>query len=151
MPEVPPEVAQLITKKKLQYCRFADTHQWEKYDQVALPECTYEYRSEGKVFVNAGFTYAWGSTEEFTTFFSVVFETLQTMHLIGPGEFEQISEDEVQAIFPVVYFSALKKGVDSSHGVQGQGGGHYVETYKRKGNDWFMATLKMDRIYEKDG
>lgn len=151
MPEVSPEVAQIITRKKLWYCRYADTGKWESFDKVSLPECTFAYHSEGKVFVNHGFTYAWGSTQEFTSFFSKAFENLQTLHMIGPGEFEYVSEDEVKAVFSVVYYSALKKTADQSHGVQGVGGGHYFDTFKRKGDDWFLAELKMDRIYEKDG
>ncbi|KAK9421562.1 putative Bile acid 7-alpha [Seiridium unicorne] len=151
MPEVSPEVAAVITRKKLWYCRYADTRQWHLFDKVALPECTFEYQSNGEILVNAGFTYAWSSTEQFTSFFSKAFENLQTLHTVGPGEFEQVSEDQVKAVFTVVYYSALKKGAESSHGVQGTGGGHYFETYRRKGDDWFLETLTMNRIYEKDG
>ncbi|KAI0133845.1 hypothetical protein BJ170DRAFT_590852 [Xylariales sp. AK1849] len=151
MPEVSPEVAAIINRKKQWYCRYADTNQWHLFDKVALPECTYEYHSDGKVLVNAGFTYAWGSTEQFTSFFTKAFESLQTIHMVGPGDLEQVSPDEVKAVFTVIYFSGLKKTASESHGVQGTGGGHYFETYKRKGDDWFLADLKMERIYEKDG
>ncbi|KAH8903544.1 hypothetical protein BR93DRAFT_931138 [Coniochaeta sp. PMI_546] len=150
MPAVPPEIAQIITTKKLQYCRFADTHQWDKFDRVALPECTYEYSSHGEILVDQGFKYSWSSTAEFTGFFSVAFETLQTMHLVGPGEFEYTNSnmDEIHAIFPIVYYSALAKTADSTQGVTGTGGGHYFETYKRQGDDWFMLKCRMNRIYE---
>ncbi len=150
MPAVSPEIAQIITTKKLQYCRFADTHEWAKFDKVALPECTYEYSDHGEVLIDQGFKYSWDSTVGFTGFFSVAFETLQTMHLVGPGEFEYTTSDmtEVQAIFPVVYHSALSKTANSTQGVTGTGGGHYYETYKRKGDDWFMSKCRMDRIYE---
>jgi hypothetical protein len=151
MPEASPEIVNIITRKKAQYCRFADTNQWHLFDQVALPECTYEYCSNGVVFAKAEFTYAWGSTAEFVGFFSKAFENLQTIHLIGPGEFEKVSPDEIKAVFGVIYMSGLKPTAAESHGIQGQGGGHYYETYKRKGDDWFMATLRMDRIYEKEG
>lgn len=151
MPEVSPEVAAIITRKKLWYCRYADTAQWHLFDQVALPECTFEYGSGGKTLVNAGTTYAWGSTEEFTAAFTKLFANLQTIHLVGPGEFEQIGPAEVKAVFTVVYFSALKNNAAESTGVQGTGGGHYFETYKRKGGDWLLASLKMDRTYANDG
>ncbi|KAH8886026.1 hypothetical protein GQ53DRAFT_750848 [Thozetella sp. PMI_491] len=150
MPEVSPEVINIITRKKLWYCRYSDTGKWHLFDQVAVPECKFEYHSEGKVLVHAGFTYAWPSREGFTSFFSKAFENLQTMHLLGPGEFDQISQDEVKAVFPVAYFSALKKTATASHGVQGQGGGYYFETYKRVGDDWLMADLKFERTYEKN-
>ncbi|KAB5522859.1 hypothetical protein GE09DRAFT_1229968 [Coniochaeta sp. 2T2.1] len=150
LPVVSPEIAQIITTKKLQYCRFADTHQWERFDQVALPECTFQYADHGTLLVDHGFTYSWPSTKEFATFFSAAFETLQTMHLIGPGEFSYTDSSltEVLAIFPVVYHSALAKGVTSTHGVTGTGGGHYHETYRRQGSDWLMSKCSMDRIYD---
>jgi hypothetical protein len=148
MAAVSPEIAQIITTKKLQYCRFADTHQWEKFAQVAFPECTYEYTDHGVLLVDNGFTYKWNSTAEFTGFFSMAFQTLQTMHLVGPGEFTYLNPDEVEAIFPVVYHSALAKGAESTKGVTGTGGGHYREIYKRKDDDWLMAKCTMDRIYE---
>jgi hypothetical protein len=148
MAPVPPEVAQIITNKKLQYCRFADTHQWAKFDQVAFPECTYRYTDHSELVVANGFRYEWGSTADWVGFFSGAFETLQTMHHVGPGEFTMVAEDEVEAVFPVMYYSALAKGVDKTHGVTGTGGGHYYETYKRKGDDWLMWKCRMDRIYE---
>ncbi|KAH6658091.1 hypothetical protein BKA67DRAFT_557126 [Truncatella angustata] len=148
MPEVSPEVAQIITKKQLWYCRFADTGKWDQFDKVALPECTFAYHSEGNIFVNHGLTYAWNSTDEFTSFFKVAFEKLQTLHVSGPGEFEYVSEDEVKAVFVAAYYSALKDKSQESHGVQGVGGGHYFQTYKRKGDDWFLSELVFDRIYE---
>jgi hypothetical protein len=149
MPAVPPEIAQIITTKKLQYCRFADTQKWERFSEIALPECTFEYWEGGKVIVDQGFTYSWPSTEGFTSFFSGAFKTLQTMHLVSPGEFTYISGDEIEAIFPVVYHSALAKGAESTHGVTGTGGGHYFERYKlQEDGDWLMASCRMDRIYE---
>ncbi|KAK3368461.1 hypothetical protein B0H63DRAFT_488503 [Podospora didyma] len=149
LPAVSPEIAQIIQTKKLQYARFADTHQWEKFNQVALPECTYSYTDHGKIIVDHGFTYRWSSTKDFTTFFSAAFQTLQTMHHIGPGEFNYTdsSLSEVLAIFPVVYYSALAQGATDTQGVTGTGGGHYYETYRRKGTDWLMSKCTMDRIY----
>ncbi|KAK6216084.1 hypothetical protein LQW54_003860 [Pestalotiopsis sp. IQ-011] len=146
--DVAPEVAMIINRKKNWYCRYADTCQFEKFDQIALPECTYEYQSDGAVITQSGFTYRWGSTKDFVDFFAKAFETLQTIHMVGPGDFEQISDDEVRATFTVIYHSGLAKGVSESYGVQGTGGGHYCETWKRKGSDWFMAELRMNRIYE---
>jgi hypothetical protein len=118
---------------------------------VALPECTYEYTDHGVLLVDHGFRSSWESTNAFTTFFSAAFKTLQTMHLVGPREFSRHTDnthDEVITIFPVVYRSALAKGVDETLGVTGTWGGHYHETCRRKGDDWLMAKCTMDRIYE---
>ena len=149
LPAVSPEIAQVITTKKLQYARFADTHQWSSFDQVALPECTFKYTDHGELIVDHGYSYSWNSTKEFTTFFSAAFETLQTIHHIGPGEFNytDYSLSTVMAIFPIVYHSALASGANDTQGVTGTGGGHYYELYKRKGSDWLMSQCDMDRIY----
>ena len=150
LPAVSPEIAQTITTRKLQYCRFADTHQWDMFSQVAFPECTYRYTDHGALIIDHGFKYEWQSTKEFTTFFGAAFETLQTMHHVGPGEFTytDASLSKVSAIFPIVYHSALAKTANSTQGVTGTGGGHYYETYKRKGTDWLMINCTMDRIYD---
>lgn len=148
--EVPGDVATIITKKKAQYARFADTHQWEKFNQVALPECTYYYTDHGKLIVENGFTYKWDTTAQFTGFFSEAFKTVQTLHHVGIGEFRWMNaqKTKVEAIFGVYYASALAKGATETIATIGSGGGHYVEEYVKKGNDWLMSKCTMDRIYE---
>lgn len=149
LPRVSPEIAQIIQEKKLKYARYADTHQWAKFKEVAFDDCTYNYMDHGVVIVDHGNTYAWNSTKGFTDFFSNAFSTLQTMHHIGPGEFNytDYSLSEVEAIFPIVYHSAIAVGHNSTNGVTGTGGGHYTETYRRKGLDWLMTTCSFNQIY----
>lgn len=147
MPEVSPEIVNIITRKKLWYCRYTDTSQWHLFDNVAVHECKFEHLLDGEVYAKDGFTYSWGSREEYISFCSTALTNLQTMHSIGPGEFEQVGEDEVKAVFPVTYFSAQKKTESISHGIQG--GGYYFETYKRVGDDWMLTDSKMERVYEK--
>ncbi|EOO00911.1 putative bile acid 7-alpha protein [Phaeoacremonium minimum UCRPA7] len=148
MPAVKPEIAQIIQDKKLKYARYADTHQWEKFNEVAWPDCTYNYKDHDEIIVDHGFTYSWNSTAEFTAFFSMAFSTLQTSHHVGPGEFTWVSCDQVDAIFPIVYYSGLAKGVNSTQGVTGVGAGHYFNSYTRNGSDWLMSSCSFNRIYE---
>lgn len=147
---VSPEVATIITRKKSLYCRASDTHQWDLFDQVALPNAKYEFTEGGKVLIQGGFKCSWDTTAAFVEFFSAPFETMRTMHLIGPGEMEQVSDDEVKAIFPLAYFSSPKANAaeTDARGVQGMGAGHYYETYRRKGDDWFLETSRFDKLYD---
>lgn len=150
MPEVSPEVVNIITKKKQSYCRYADTHQWHLFTKLAVPECTYEFRQNGKLIEHAGASFKWTNTEGFISFFRKSSETLQTIHLAGPGHFEQVSDDEVKAVFPVIFHSAPKPGVSKGISVTGERGGYYHETYRRTGDDWLMSHLVMDKTYGKD-
>jgi hypothetical protein len=142
-----PEAAEIIRRKKLQYCRFADTNQWQLFDHIILPEATLAFfDSNGSIINEGGVDYSFSSREEFVTFFSKAFKDLQTIHVIGPGELEQTGPDEVKAVWGVIYHASTK-GTDG--GTHGTGGGHYHETWRRKGDDWFMQSMRMERVYWK--
>lgn len=112
-----------------------------------MRECKFEFFLDGKVYANNGYTYSWGSRDEYISFCATALVNMQTMHSIGPGEFELVSEGEVKAVFPVTYFAAQKNIQSASGGMQG--GGYYFETYKRVNDDWMMIDSKMQRMYEK--
>ena len=150
MPEVSPEVVNIITKKKQRYCRYTDTNQWHLFTKLALPECTYEFHQNGKLIEHAGLSCKWTNTEGFIGFVRKAAETLQTIHLAGPGDFEQVSDDEVKAVFPIIYHSALKPGVPKGTSATGERGGYYYETFRRTGDDWLMSHVLLDRTYMKD-
>lgn len=67
------------------------------------------------------------------------------IHSVGPGEIEQVGPDEVKAIFTVIYHAGPKGSTDPKG--HGTGGGHYHETWKRQGDDWFLADLWFRRLY----
>lgn len=144
---LPSGAAEIIRRKKLQYCRFADTNQWHEFDKIMLPEATMKFvDSSGSLVVEGGVPFNFSSREEWKTFFSKAFETQQTIHVIGEGEMEQVGPDEIKAIWGVMYQAGTKGTTD---GIHGTGGGHYHETWKRKGDDWFMATMWMQRLFWK--
>ncbi|KAI2641466.1 hypothetical protein GGS26DRAFT_4906 [Hypomontagnella submonticulosa] len=145
---VSPEVAAIITRKKQHYCRLADTNQWPKLlETVVLPEAKYEfYQSNGELMNHEGIQYAWSTSADWAKFFSDLFTNLQVIHVAGPGDFEQINPDEVKAIWGVIYHAG-KKGSDTEW--HHTGGGHYYETWKRKGDDWFISHLRFERTYFK--
>ena len=88
----------------------------------------------------------WSSRDDWTAFFSNENKDLQAIHNVGPAEMEQVSENEIKAVFPLIYHVGSK---EPDSGFHGTGGGYYHETWKKVGDDWFMETLKMDRLYWK--
>ncbi|RYP08787.1 hypothetical protein DL764_001698 [Monosporascus ibericus] len=144
---VSPEAAAIIQRKKLQYCRWADHNQFHLFDQIALPEATFSFwKADGTIYHEFGVDYSFRSREEFINHFTTAFKSLQSYHMITPAEFEQTSPDEINAIFGCIYHAGIKGSDTEGHGT---GGGHYHETWVRKGGDWFMKDLKFERIYWK--
>lgn len=144
---VPPETAAIIQRKKLLYCRYADTNQLEKFDEVMLPDCkSAYYNADGTIYNKLGKDHVFPTLKAFQEHFTPHFARVQAIHVVGPAEFKFISEDEVETISGVVYHAGPKAGVEGPHV---SGGGYYYETWKRAGDDWLMASLKFDNLYEK--
>ncbi|KAL4778831.1 hypothetical protein BJX76DRAFT_352294 [Aspergillus varians] len=146
-PIVPYKIAETLQLKKSQYCRYADTHDWKSFASLFLPSLTAIFtRPDGEIITENGVTYSFPTRDEFVAFFSNAFETQQTVHIVGPGELESISEDEVSAVWSVVYHAA-SPGITG--GWSGAGGGQYHEVWKRVEGEWFMASLKLVRGFWK--
>lgn len=145
---LPAGVAEIITRKKAQYCRLADTNEWSQMDKVMLPDLTFTAVDEEGNIININDTdYHWTSRADWITYFSSIFAPIQTMHLVGSPELELVAPDEIKAIFGVTYLVGTK---EVGKGVHGTGGGHYFETWKLKDGDWFLQTSKLVRIYWKE-
>ena len=98
---VTPEAVEIISRKKLQYCRFADSNQWQFFDNIMLPDITLTFtESDGTIINQAGTDCSFPSREAWIAHYSKLFTTLQTIHVTSSGEFEQISPDEVKVIHP---------------------------------------------------
>ncbi|KAF4443311.1 hypothetical protein F53441_11463 [Fusarium austroafricanum] len=144
---VSPEAAAIIQRKKAQYCRFADSNQWDRFDTIMLPNATYLFHDpDGSVITKGETEYSWSSREDWAAFFKNEFKEMQTIHIVGPAEMEQTAPDEIKAIWAVVYHAGTK---EHEGGIHGTGGGHYYETWKKVGDDWYMADLRMERLYWK--
>ena len=142
---VSPEAAEIIRRKKTQYCRFADSNQWHLFDKIALSDATFTFVGPDGALINeGGVNYSFSNREDFVTFFQKAFETIQSIHNFGPGELEQTGPDEVKAIWTIIYHAGPKGANAKNHGT---GGGHYHEIWKRQGDDWFLADLKFHRLY----
>ncbi|KAI0880338.1 uncharacterized protein GGS22DRAFT_175385 [Annulohypoxylon maeteangense] len=137
------DIRDVITRKKLQYCRFADTNQWQNMTKVALPEATFKFYNEDGTFIgDGGLEYNFPSTAQFIKSFEG--KNVQCVHLIGPGELlEQTNPDEVNVIWTVIYHAGMKEP-NIQHTT---GGGYYHETWRRTGKDWFIQDLRFERTY----
>lgn len=134
-----PELAQLIGEKKALYCRYLDTQKWHLFDQVMLPDVKWKFAS-----ANEGLNQSFASRDAFVTHFSELFKPLQSIHVIGTAEMEQVCPDEIKAIFAGQWSSGPQ-----GEGAQGHmsGGGYYHEVWKRVGEDWLMAECEVELTY----
>lgn len=122
---ISPEVADIIRRKKAQYCRFADTNQWHLFDRIMLPEATFCFEANGSPVSIGGDEHIFSSRQEFVSHFSKVFESLQTIHLIDHGDLEQTGPDEVKAVWGLIYYFGLKGSDTEGHEAAG---GHVSST-----------------------
>ncbi|KAK8088545.1 hypothetical protein PG997_003506 [Apiospora hydei] len=134
-----PEVIDAITRKKARYGYYADTKQWHRYDGDTM-----RARPSG-----------WGprtplvfeGPKPWISFFQPFFAPLQTLHNIGIGHFEQVSDDEVHARFGFedqLLFPQLPWGL-----AEIRGGGFYDERYRLIDGEWYIVELEMRRTYQK--
>lgn len=123
------EVAQAMATVKAKYCRFADTQQWESFDQILLPDFEFKMKHGNVV-------HDFSSRHDWVTHFTELFRPLQTQHLVGPAELDQGSPDEVKAVVPVQYLVASK---DQRSKLRMLGAGYLHDTNRRVDSAWFLA------------
>ncbi|KAI8627687.1 hypothetical protein F5Y19DRAFT_440801 [Xylariaceae sp. FL1651] len=149
---VPPEVVAAITSKKAKYGRYADLKQWDKFEaEVALPDCKMAYLGHDGAPLQIGKTrFVFDRAVDMTAFFAKFFAPMQTLHNIGPGDFEASptgQADEVRAIFGFedqILMPPLGLWVNI------RGGGYYTETWKEVNGSWFLKDLVMQRTYQQE-
>ncbi|KAL4731006.1 putative cyclase fgr4 [Fusarium chlamydosporum] len=111
------ETYTIIQQKKAQYCRFADSHQWEKFDTIMLPNATYSFHEpDGSLIMKGDIPFSWSSRDDWVAFFSSENKELQAIHNVGPAEMEQISPDKVKAVWSVMYHVGNKDAGSGFHG-----------------------------------
>jgi hypothetical protein len=146
----PPDVAERIRHKKSQHTRFADTRQWHQFDTIFVPDATFVFcDADGKVIStpDGATPWSWTSLDSFRAFFEKAFADLQVIHLVGAGELEMVGPDEVKAVFTLLYHAGPKG--DDKEAPHEMSGGHYYETWVRRGDDWFCKDLLMRRLYRR--
>ncbi|KAI9170598.1 Non-canonical non-ribosomal peptide synthetase FUB8 [Paramyrothecium foliicola] len=128
---------------------YADTKQWDKFaNDVALQDAVMSYcDTTGQPLMFGNRSLVFDSPVATATFFKSFFASLETMHNISIGDFEQISHDEVKAIFGFED-QLLSKYLGTW--VEIRGGGFYYETWKLENGEWYIKELKMQRTYQKE-
>ncbi|KAK1998375.1 hypothetical protein LX36DRAFT_576478 [Colletotrichum falcatum] len=141
------ETAETIRRKKARYCRFADGLEFDRFDTIMLPDFTFEgVGPDGAVIVENGVRHRWESRAEWVAHFRASLGAIQAIHHVDAGDLEQVAEDEVRAVFGLIYHAGTR---DTVGGLHVTGGGHYYETWKRVDGDWFMASSSMKRLFHK--
>lgn len=149
MPPPPPDIAERIRYKKAQYARFIDSKQWPRFNTIFVADAkiTFVDANEKVVVAPNGTTpYSWQSLDAWAGFFEKALVDVQCIHLLGPGELELVRPDEVKAVFPFTYHAGPKADGQGPHETRG---GHYHETWVRKGGDWFCVELWLQRLYNR--
>lgn len=140
------QIAQAITQKKALYGRSIDTKQWHKLDKVALPDAQFHFFDFNGSVLKAGKSLlVFDSTTAFAAFFSQLLKSTQTLHMFGPGEFEQTGPNEVSAVWAMEDQLILRGSMGL---IKLRGGGYYREIWTSKGGEWFLASLRLERTYQ---
>ncbi|KAJ0417666.1 hypothetical protein BJY00DRAFT_315613 [Aspergillus carlsbadensis] len=148
IPTLPdPTTAEAIRYRKSQYCRFTDTADWAALEQLILPTATFEfYDATGSVIQTAdGGAWSFSSRQEFMDFNIQRWEGNQTVHVVGPGELEQVAPDEVAATWAAVTHMGPTEGVEG-HMV---GGTYYRETWKSVKGVWLLGRMTARLVYRR--
>ncbi|PKS10095.1 hypothetical protein jhhlp_001845 [Lomentospora prolificans] len=96
--EPSPETAWINTRKELQSCRFADTNQWHLFDNISYPtQEAFFVEADGSTINQAEVDISFSPREGFTGYFREANNAIQAVHLVSPGDLEQIGPDEVKA------------------------------------------------------
>lgn len=81
---VSPEVAEIIRRKKTQYCRFADLNQFHQFDKIALPNATFNFAGRDSEVLNEnGIVYSWENLQTFCDAFTKAFADVQVVSVSG--------------------------------------------------------------------
>ncbi|KAL8372323.1 hypothetical protein RB595_001898 [Gaeumannomyces hyphopodioides] len=144
---IPPhDVVQRVTNRKAQYARFADTKQWDKFAELGLPDATYSYQDDsGSVLALQGKRAAFDNPKSCAAFFGAFFRKQQSLHNISLAEITQTGPDEVEVIWG--FEDQLIRNY-TFWACRMRGGGHYYEVWRKKGDEWFIADLRMQRTYQ---
>lgn len=141
------ETTEIIARKKALYGRYIDTKQWERLPSIALPDAELRFFEPDGSLTHVGKTpLAFKSPQECAYFFQSLFQNAQTLHMFGRGELERIKADEVRAIWPMEDQIILRQGWLL---IEVREGGYYYETWRQKGQDWFLESLVLRRTYLK--
>lgn len=139
-----PSVASTIRHKKLLYGRYVDTKQFSRMHELALPSARFAFlNSDGTPITVGRKAQVFESLDAYCSTIGKAVAKAQTFHLFGHGELEQTGPDEVQAVFSMEDTFVLNGSLGL---IYSRGGGHYHEVWRKEGEDWFLADLRLERL-----
>ncbi|KAI1129544.1 hypothetical protein F5Y10DRAFT_290915 [Nemania abortiva] len=143
----PADIAAAIMARKARYGWCIDTKNFEKLKELALPASRFSFCNEkGEPTVLAGRVFHFESPAAFAAWCAKLMNPMDTIHMFGPGQFEQVAPDTVEAVF-----SMEDQFVHKILGswVEQRGGGYYYETWKLADGEWCIEELVLKRNYQK--
>jgi hypothetical protein len=134
------EVKEIIRERKAKYCRYLDTKQYDKWENLfsADAKVTF-YKPDGTVMM------AYDNVEKFFEDTRHFFATTVTVHQTHNSEIEFRSDTEASAIWAMEdwhrYMPTPEHPAKSMHGY-----GHYYETWKLIDGEWVLKSLELRRL-----
>jgi hypothetical protein len=142
----PAEVALAITRKKALYGRWADTKQWHRYHEIALPDATFRYfNQDGSIIRIKNRPADMASPDAFAAYFGSFFRTKESLHNFGLGDMEMVGPGEVRAVWALedmIFWTWVPLQLAWL-----RGGGYYHETWVEREGEWWLKRLDMHRTY----
>lgn len=148
MPQsIDPRLADELRARNARMSRFIDEHQYDKLTDIVLPEFTNKLLDAGgKQFLVNGQSMDNESRDAWIAGLRERVGDKQSMHVFGPGEFEQVSPDEVKVIWASMWFmEAVAPGLN----MHTAGGGHHYATWVKRGEEWWLKELTVKFLYTK--
>jgi hypothetical protein len=134
-----------IEELKARYCRLLDTKQWEAWSNLFLADATMDVSED--VSPEVGTPIIRGR-ELITRQTSGIIGSARTAHQVHSPEITLQSSEAASGIWAMQDIVSWQAGSGPIPAVKlVQGFGHYHETYTRKDGRWWIASLKLTRLY----
>jgi hypothetical protein len=140
MPYTPPASAiDQVRQAKARYCRYADTKQWDAFEDLFIPS------PDIRILDVAGeLVVAFSSRDLFVAAARDYLAGAQSIHQVHNDELTQVSDSEISAIWSMedyILFPEPADGRPSRH----HGYGHYHENWALTADGWRIASLELRR------
>lgn len=134
-----------LASTKALYTRAIDTAQWSLLDTILPLDFSFRMLDlDGHIMSLTGVQINFSTKEAWLTHFRELLKAKQSTHLVGPPEIEQVSPDEIKAIFAVQFFVSDR---GSSPKERLTAAGHYHDTWKKIGDRWLLAEVALEVCY----
>jgi len=131
-----------IRQLKARYCRLLDTKRWQDLRALFAPDCRFE--GMGNYLPNGA------GPDTFVEFVQVRHARTVSVHHCHTPEIEFTGDHEARAVWAMEDFVEWQDLQDVAAEWQGyrgfRGYGHYEEAYRRIGDQWRIALVRLTRL-----